>query len=331
MNTNPLQATIQNTANTKATIPIATNKNHLTTSASSSFATELASIQASSNIDLNTIFDQASDTYNVPKQLLLSVAKAESSFQSDATSYCGAQGIMQLMPNTAKGLGVTDAYDPEQNIMGGAKLLRQLLDKYNGDTNLALAGYNAGIGNVAKYGGIPPFKETQGYITKVMGYYTDGVSIPTNSFVVSAKDKTSSTTNTFPTNSGARNTNSTSSFFDDFTLEDYLNFIQDILMKLGTSLNDRSSQLNQKINNTTFTDRLSTTVTQLSDLIDNYNFSSSSKDATATNSFTANTETLVQSINQQLATSLNSIFTNYNNAYSYNPAIMSLLASSEKQ
>ena len=80
---------------------------------------------------------------------------------------------MQLMPKTAEGLGVTDSYDPRQNILGGAKLISQLLDKYDGDKSLALAAYNAGSGNVSKYGGIPPFKETQNYVKKVLEKYSE--------------------------------------------------------------------------------------------------------------------------------------------------------------
>ena len=119
---------------------------------------------------LEQVFQKASDTYQVSKDLLKAMAKAESNFRADATSHCGAMGIMQLMPATAASLGVSDAYNPEQNIMGGAKYLAKLLDKYDGDTKLALAAYNAGSGNVAKYGGIPPFKETQNYVKRVLEY-----------------------------------------------------------------------------------------------------------------------------------------------------------------
>ena len=100
----------------------------------------------------NEIFDKASQTYGVDKSLLLGIAKTESNFDAKATSSVGAKGIMQLMDGTARELGVTNSYDAEQNIMGGAKYISQLLEKYNGDTDKALASYFAGSGNVDKYG-----------------------------------------------------------------------------------------------------------------------------------------------------------------------------------
>lgn len=123
---------------------------------------------------LDEIFDKAAKKYNVPVELLKAIGKAESDFDTQAVSRCGAQGVMQLMPATAKGLGVTNAFDPEQNIMGGAKYISGLIKKYSGDTSLALAAYNAGSGNVAKYDGIPPFKETQNYVKKILKYLEQG-------------------------------------------------------------------------------------------------------------------------------------------------------------
>lgn len=123
---------------------------------------------------MDDIFQQAADKYNVPVELLKAVGKAESNFNAKAVSRCGAQGVMQLMPATAKELGVTDSFDAEQNIMGGAKYISRLLKKYDGNTRLALAAYNAGSGNVAKYHGIPPFEETQNYVKKIMNYLDQG-------------------------------------------------------------------------------------------------------------------------------------------------------------
>lgn len=121
----------------------------------------------SQDIKYEDIFNQVSAQTGVSAQLLKAVAQAESGCRSDAVSNCGAVGVMQLMPATAKAYGVTDPFDAYENISGGAKLLSDLLEKYNGNVTLSLAAYNAGSGNVSKYGGVPPFKETINYIDKI--------------------------------------------------------------------------------------------------------------------------------------------------------------------
>lgn len=117
--------------------------------------------------DLDAYFQEAADTYNISVDLLKAVAKQESNFQTNIVSSSGAVGVMQLMPSTAAYLGVADSYDPYQNIMGGAKLLSQLSEHYQGDLSLTLAAYNAGSGAVDTYGGIPPYAETQNFVAKI--------------------------------------------------------------------------------------------------------------------------------------------------------------------
>jgi hypothetical protein len=182
-----------------------------------------------STTSLEEIFQKAASTYGVDENLLKAIAKAESGFDANATSKSGAMGIMQLMPATAKALGVSDAYDPEQNIMGGAKYISSLLEKYDGNVSYALAAYNAGSGNVDKYGGIPPFEETQNYVTKILGYLQDGtVEIP---------DEYASVTT---------GTSEESSSLSDvlkslFTEEDYEDFLRLFLERLTERLEEKTA------------------------------------------------------------------------------------------
>lgn len=119
----------------------------------------------------DSIIRHAAQTYGVSEGLIKAVMHTESGFNVQARSPVGAQGLMQLMPATARRFNVSNAYDPQQNIMAGAKYLAWLLKRFNGNTTLALAGYNAGEGNVAKYKGVPPFRETQDYVRRVSSRY----------------------------------------------------------------------------------------------------------------------------------------------------------------
>ena len=120
--------------------------------------------------NLSTLIEAAARKYKVDPKLVAAVAEVESNGNQNAVSSVGAIGVMQLMPDTAASLGV-DPYNKQQNIEGGAKYLRQMLDTFGGDTRKAVAAYNAGPGAVKDYGGVPPYKETQNYVNKVLDIY----------------------------------------------------------------------------------------------------------------------------------------------------------------
>ncbi|MFO7569177.1 MAG: lytic transglycosylase domain-containing protein [Smithellaceae bacterium] len=127
------------------------------------------------NVDkYDKIIHRVAKKFNLDAALIKAVIKAESNFNHQAVSHKGAQGLMQLMPKTASALKVEDAFHPDDNIEGGARYLRYLLNNYNGDLTLALAAYNAGETAVAKYNNnVPPFRETQNYVRRVLAFYQD--------------------------------------------------------------------------------------------------------------------------------------------------------------
>jgi soluble lytic murein transglycosylase-like protein len=143
-------------------------------STTASFPQMLQSLQAAqgkvsgSPTAYDGMFQAAATKYRLDPNLLKAVAKNESNFNPGAVSPAGAKGLMQIMPFNFQGLGISNPLDPTQSIEGGAQMLRKLLDKYGGDVSRALAAYNAGSGAVDKYGGIPPFAETQTYVKRVL-------------------------------------------------------------------------------------------------------------------------------------------------------------------
>lgn len=143
----------------------------------------------------------AAERYGVPVKLVTAVIRAESGFNARAVSRKGAQGLMQLMPGTASTLGVRNSFDPRENINGGVRHLRGLIDRFPDSLPLALAAYNAGEGAVVQYRGIPPFPETRDYVTRVLGFYgasSTGAPTPTRVYQLVGADGTVTYTNIPP-------------------------------------------------------------------------------------------------------------------------------------
>ena len=172
----PIPAALQSDAHTPAPVPRTYGAEDKP--AASSFPDEALKAVKQSQVDLKSqdmdrisaSIARAAFRYDLPAGLIEAVVKAESNYSSKAVSPAGAQGLMQLMPATAKELGVTDPFDVDQNIDGGAQYLRKMLDQFKGDIRLALSAYNAGPGTVVRYQGDVPYAETRNYVQRVLRY-----------------------------------------------------------------------------------------------------------------------------------------------------------------
>lgn len=156
---------------TEALFSLRSTRTIVTHSYGSSIFNSQARLSVGVPSHLSEMIMEAGQTHGVDPRLVAAVVRRESAFNVNALSPVGASGLMQLMPATAKFLGVTDVFDARQNVLGGTRYLRKLLDTFDGDLDLALAAYNAGPGAVARYNGVPPFRETRAYVVAVRSSY----------------------------------------------------------------------------------------------------------------------------------------------------------------
>ncbi len=176
--TTPNNAPVLRSAALQKALALAPVRRAIAAGAPAAFATTLSQAlrpsvitsQKNDALPYQDMITAAARKYGVRPALLAGLIKQESNFNPNAQSGVGAKGLTQLMDATARGLGVTDAFDPAQSLDGGARFLGGLLKQYKGNESLALAAYNAGPAAVQKYGGIPPYQETQRYVPKVLGY-----------------------------------------------------------------------------------------------------------------------------------------------------------------
>lgn len=192
---------------------------------------------------LDDIFNAAAEKYNLNVNFLKAVAQAESGFDAEAVSYCGAQGIMQLMPSTSEWLGVENPFDPVQNIDGGARLLASLMDSYEGNATLALAAYNAGSGNVEKYGGVPPFEETQRYIEKINEILGGALEKDSKTLEVTGSTDFSRGSNISVPNISVSSEQEPLISYDEYlyVINTYKEYLSEIFSRISQDFNDNSS------------------------------------------------------------------------------------------
>lgn len=166
----PFQEVLQQTAQTQFG-SLLTNPAVTSVQAQISTQPQLRGYSNASKPQILSMISQIAKKHGVDEKLVKALVQQESGFNPKAKSHCGAMGLMQLMPSTAKTLGVTDPFNPVQNVDGGVRHLKWLLHKYNGNVILSLAAYNAGAGAVDKYDGVPPYPETQNYVKKILANY----------------------------------------------------------------------------------------------------------------------------------------------------------------